>query len=83
MRKDLEKIENVRDRFSGTFEKTGTKKNYHGFPVLTVLLKDIKDKSNTIISDHLWFNNTKGFEKLGTLNNGDVVFFDARVTVLK
>ena len=80
MRKDLEKIENIRDRFSGIFEKFGTKKNYHGYPVETILLKDIKDKSDKIVTDHLWFNKTKGFEKLGALNNGDVIFFDARVT---
>lgn len=80
MREDLKIIKNVRDRFSGTFERFGTKKNYHGYAISTILLKDIKDKLGKIISDHLWFNHTKGFENLGSLNEGDIVFFDARVT---
>ena len=43
-------------------------------------LKDIIDvSSGKMVTDHLWFNLTKGFEALQLLE-GDIVGFDARVT---
>lgn len=80
MRTELKKINGVRSRFKGIFERNGTKKNWHGFPEPTILLKDITDQSGKVVTEHLWFTLTKGFESLGTLTPGDVVEFDARVT---
>jgi hypothetical protein len=68
----------TRTTFRGTFERLGTKNGYMG-PEKTVLLKDIENIGGKIICDHLWFNLTKGFSRLG-LRQGDVVEFDARVT---
>ena len=77
MRKALEEIEDIRGTFVGTFVRKGSKNGYKG-PEPTLLLKDVKDLSGKYITDHLWFNYTKGFQKLGELKEGDVVQFDAR-----
>ena len=78
MRKELAKINNKRDRFTGVFERYGSKSNWHGFPETTVLLTKIRLKDK-IVTDHLWFKLTKGFQKLGNLNQGDIISFEARV----
>ena len=77
MRKELSNLKDIRDTFSGIFVRTGTKSGFKGLEY-TVLLKDIKDKSGKIVTDHLWFNLTKGFESLN-LSEGEVVEFNARV----
>src|SRR5690348_16275744 len=79
MRTELQKIQGKRGKFYGTFEKYGSKKNWKGYEETTILLKDIKDEEGKIVSDHLWFNETKGFEKIGELNEGDTIQFEARV----
>jgi hypothetical protein len=79
MRKELKKIQDIRKTFIGTFKRYGTKTNWHGFPEKTILLVDIKDSSGKKVTDHIWFRMTKGFEKLGELQEEDVVQFDARV----
>lgn len=77
MRKELEKIENIRDTFTGVFDRFGVKNGWIG-QEKTVLLKDVKDQNGKIITNHLWFNLTKGFEKLN-LKSGNIVQFCARV----
>lgn len=67
-----------RKTFTGTFERFGWKSGYKG-DIPTVLLLDIKDCDGNTITDHLWFNKTKGFEKLN-LVRGDIVQFNARVS---
>lgn len=78
MRQELRKMNDIRATFCGTFVRYGTKTNWHGYPEKTILLKDIKDASGKIVTDHLWFNCTQGFQKL-ILNENDEVIFDARV----
>lgn len=63
--------------FYGTFERYGIKNGYKD-PLKTVLLVDIKDKNRKIITTHLWFNLTKGFEKL-EMKRGDLVTFKGRI----
>jgi hypothetical protein len=77
MREALAQIENRRDTFLGTFVRFGVKGGWKG-PVPTVLLKEVKNENNETLTDHLWFNLTKGFEKLN-LQEGDTVKFNARV----
>jgi hypothetical protein len=77
MREELEKIENERGTFIGTFVRTGIKIDF-GHEKQTILLKNVKDKIGNLVTDHLWFNLTKGFEVLQLIEN-DVVQFDARV----
>jgi putative ubiquitin-RnfH superfamily antitoxin RatB of RatAB toxin-antitoxin module len=77
MRKQLAKEVEVRATFTGVFVRFGTKNGWRG-PEKTVLLNEIKNAENKIVSDHLWFNMTKSFEKLN-LQENDIVQFDARV----
>lgn len=73
----MEEMEGERKTFSGTFVRFGIKNGWNG-PEETVLLTNIKDAEEHVITDHLWFNLTKGFKKLG-LRKADVVSFNARV----
>lgn len=87
MREELKKIGNKeRHRYSGTFAKYGYKyadrQRNHAKP--TMILKNIKlidsDNKEILVADHLWFNLTSGFKKLGILKVGEKVFFNGRVT---
>lgn len=77
MREKLQEINQVRATFTGTFERLGTKTSY-GYTKQTVLLLNVKNAAGEVVTDHLWFNLTKGFDRLG-LTCGDTVQFDARV----
>jgi hypothetical protein len=77
LRKALKQIDGCRRTFSGTVSRTATKTSF-GYTKKTLLLVDLKDSKGVVITDHLWFNLTKGFERLG-LVVGDIVQFDARV----
>ena len=75
--RNMKHIENERQIFTGTFVRFGEKTGYKG-PVSTVLLKDIHGDSGQILTDHLWFNLTKGFKALRMKEN-DIIEFHARV----
>nr|UWD67448.1 MAG: hypothetical protein [Bacteriophage sp.] len=79
MRKEL-KIIGSRDRhvFTATFIRFGFRDGYKG-PVKTILLQDVL-LDGKIVTDHLWFDLTKGFESADLLS-GDVVEFCARVSI--
>lgn len=83
MRHELKKIGKAeRHTFTGIFERTGYKTAYHHLnPIYspTLLLTEIRDLNGKLIADHLWFNYTKSFLKLGQLLRGDIIQFDARV----
>lgn len=79
MRRQLKILDEHRGQFQGTFKKFGLKSGYNGVSSETILLVSICDDNGKIISDHLWFNMTKGFEKLGALRPGDIIQFEARV----
>jgi len=78
MRKGLENINGVRQKFIAVFERYGTKTNFKGYPQKTILLKNVSNGIK-IITDHIWFTMTKGFEALGELKQGDKLEFYARV----
>ena len=48
----------------------------------TIMFKNVKINNN-LVTDHLWFNYTKGFAELGKLIVGDVISFNARVASYK
>lgn len=75
VRTKLEKIEEVRDSFYGTFKRCGRATTGK----LTVLIVDIRNKHGNIIADHVWFNLTKGFKDIGFMSPGEMLRFDARV----
>ena len=79
MRKELSKLNELRKTFTGTFKRYGTKTNWHGFPEKTLLFVNVLDSNKKLVTDHIWFKITKGFEKLGELKDNDKIQFDARV----
>jgi exonuclease VII large subunit len=78
MRHELKKIDGERKRFFGTFKRYGEKTGYTGRKEITILLLEIKDEEGKIFTNHLWFNNTKQFQKF-ELKEGDILSFYARV----
>lgn len=76
MRRKLQAIEGQRLTFIGTFERLGVKAGYRS-QEFTVLLKDVRRESGEMMTDHQWFNYTRGFQAL-YLQKGDLVQFDAR-----
>jgi len=79
MRKELAKEEGQRKRFRAVFSRFGKKTNYNGYSEETVLFRHVVDlETNKVVTDHLWFSLTKGFEQL-KLSEGMQVEFDARV----
>jgi hypothetical protein len=81
MRKALSKREGERKKFRAIFDRFGSKSNYHGYKEETVLLKNVVEiESNEIVTDHIWFSYTKGFQDAG-LSEGVFVEFEARVKV--
>ena len=79
MRKELKKQLGQRGCYSAVVSKFGSKKNWHGFPEPTVMLANVRDADGKIVCDHLWLKVGKRIESL-SLNIGDVVTFEARVT---
>lgn len=78
MREELRTIGSKgRHVFTATFVRLGFRNGYIG-PVKTMLLQDVTLDSK-IVSDHLWFDLTKGFSG-ADLSPGDVVEFCARVS---
>lgn len=79
MRNELRNIgSNERYTFSALFVRFGMKNGYVG-PIETVLLSNVCDEAGNLITDHLWFNKTKGFAKLDLIKD-DIVSFNARVS---
>ena len=92
MRKKLKHIgSSTRRRYHGIFVRLGCKSGYwwrktdgeiqgrFGKETLTLLLKDVMDaETGEILTDHLWFNLTKGFSEANPAS-GDILAFDARV----
>ena len=82
--------------FIGIFERTGFKReyvnnsksmwvdDYDGIYKPTLLLTNVRLKeSGELVTDHLWFNYTKQFVKLGELKHGDILQFNGRVALYK
>jgi hypothetical protein len=79
MRKQLAEINNVRAVFRAIVVRFGEKKAYKGPPLKTILLQDVRDRHNRVMTDHLWFTAGKWSETLG-LEPGDEIEFEARVS---
>lgn len=79
MRKELAKEAGQRKRFRAVFSRFGKKVNFKGYSEDTVLLQHVVDiETGKIVTDHIWFSYTKGFEKI-KLAEGMQLEFDARV----
>lgn len=82
MRKQLEKIGKERHQFTGTFDRLGLKMsqgngrgNHRYTP--TICLKNIIDEQGKLVADHLWFNYSSSFLKVGELHPQDRIEFTA------
>ncbi len=83
MRKELAKELGIRKKFNGVFSRIGKKTGFNGYSEETILLKNIRDsETSQIVADHIWFNFTKGFEKL-SLTEGIILEFEARIKEYK
>lgn len=79
MRTVLAKQEGERKKFSATFSRLGKRTGFKGYSEETILLKDVRDfATNKIVTEHLWFVFTKGFQKVAT-TAGMKIEFEARV----
>ena len=78
MRTVLKTLRHQRLTFTATFERYGHKSDYNGFPIKTLLFRNVK-REGMEVCDHIWFTVTKSFEKIGPLQQGNLVQFDARV----
>ena len=78
MREKLKNIEGVRNRFIATFIRYGQKAAYKGYPIVTLLFENVRDKYGEVFTEHIWFTTNKSFEKFN-FNEGDNIVFDARV----
>lgn len=80
MRKKLKQIGNQeRHTYQAEYGGVGFKRSYKNHFLPTLLLKNVR-LNNDLVTDHLWINYTKGFSKLGRLQDDDVIVFDGRVT---
>lgn len=82
-RRALKPLNGERLRFRATIERFGTKSAYRGWPIKTMLLKDVRVvRTGLIVTDHLWFRVGTVAEPakwaLG-LEEGMLIEFDARV----
>jgi hypothetical protein len=83
IRKKLAAEAGKRKIFSATFSKFGKKINFKGYSEPTILLVNVTDvEANRIVTDHIWFTVTKGFENI-KLEAGTVIQFEARVKEYK
>ena len=79
MRKELASEAGQRKRFRAVFSRFGKKVNFKGYSEETILLQQVTDiETGKVVTDHIWFSYTKGFEKLN-LTEGILLEFDARV----
>ncbi|MBB1079187.1 hypothetical protein H5S09_03855 [Limosilactobacillus sp. STM2_1] len=80
MREKLKELgSQKRHEFIGEFVRLGYKNSFRTFRA-TLMLANVKLVENDeLVTDHLWFNYTKSFLKLGELKEGDLIKFNARV----
>lgn len=83
MREALLALEGQRVRVRGVFRRLGRKQDFRGAEEgITVLLSPVLLPDGSLVSDHLWFNMTRGFAALD-LRRGMVVELSARVARYK
>jgi len=78
MRKELKPLLENRITVKAVFSNRGWKTGYMGDSLETLLFTNVCDFAGNVLTDHIWLNSTKGFEKLD-LQIGNIVIFEARV----
>lgn len=79
MRKLLKQQEGRRGEFRGTVAQFGTKRAFRGPDLPTMMLRDVKDETGQIVTDHLWMTVGKQLSRLN-VQVGEKIVFVARVT---
>jgi hypothetical protein len=79
MRKLLKQQEGRRGEFRATVAQFGTKSAFRGPDLPTMLLRDVKDETGQIVTDHLWMTVGKQLSRLN-VQVGEEIVFVARVT---
>ena len=79
MRKLLKQQEGRRGEFRATVAQFGTKSAFRGPDPPTMLLKDVKDETGQIVTDHLWMTVGTQLSRLN-VQVGEEIVFVARVT---
>lgn len=83
MRKKLGSDFGVRKKFHAVFRRFGKKVGYSGHSEETILLVHVRDaETGQVLTDHLWFKYTKGFERAG-IRPGQKIEFEARIKAYK
>ena len=78
IRVELQKRDGDRFRCRATVDRFGNKPAYRGYPIPTILLRNVVDaESGKLLTDHLWFTTGKWSSMLTI---GDIFEFDARVS---
>ena len=78
MRKQLEELTDAeRHTFTATFDRYGTRPNWHGYPEQTLLLTNVM-LGDSVVCDHIWLVEGKRL-KAYTFESGDRLEFCARV----
>ena len=78
VREALAPLQGQKSLWFCTFEKFGWKRFRGRYVGKTLLFVNVRDKDGKVVTEHLWFRMSKGFEKLD-LKKGDEVAFHARV----
>jgi hypothetical protein len=79
MRTKLSQQNGARKKFRATFTRIGKKTNYNGYSEDTILLSNVCDAAtNEVVTDHVWFTYSKGFEN-AHLQVGMLIEFEARI----
>lgn len=79
MREQLKELNGVRQSFSATFVRFGSKPAFKGPPIKTALFYDITDATGKVLTDHVWMVVGKQIAELD-LQPGDEIAYTARVT---
>jgi hypothetical protein len=83
MRKHLASDTGVRKKFRAKFSRFGKKTNYRGYTEETILLVQVIDvETQNVVTGHIWFSYTKGFQKID-LVAGMTLEFEARIKMYK
>ncbi|NLM30518.1 MAG: hypothetical protein GX216_08880 [Methanomicrobiales archaeon] len=78
MRVNLQGLAGRRVVLTAVFWKYGIYRS-RGCTGRTILLRNVRDLSGRLLTDHTWINYTAGFDAIGEFCRGDLVRFTARV----
>jgi hypothetical protein len=78
MREELQKREGRRGEFTAVFVRHSERAAFRGPPKVTLLFRDVRDEADAQVTDHLWFTDCNGWQRLG-LQGGEKVTFTASV----